>query len=410
MLPMNLNVLVLAPQPEASGALTAFSFLEEEVCALARSGLKTHVLSDGPRVDSTQAGVYVHRIPYGRRGREVRDTIRFILHRVPTLLRGPARGPLRKLYHFARLERYAADVVREREIDLIHSHFAWPGGFGGALASMDTGVPVVATFRGMDLIETPELDYGLRRDRFFRRALSVLLRQAKHTTYVSEFLRKQGLALGAREGSATVIRKGVDLAQFRPVADRTSYRQALGYPRPLILSVGGLIPLKGVAYTLRALRRLDEGQDFTFVVCGDGDERGNLERLAAELGIQDKVHFVGRVPRDEIARYFAATDLFVHSALWEAAGNVLVEAMASGRPIVCSDAGGPSEYVVDGETGFVVPPGDVDRLAGKIQFLLRSPGVADKMGARGRQRAENHFSYEGMISQIAQVYHDALAG
>ena len=92
----------------------------------------------------------------------------------------------------------------------------------------------------------------------------------------------------------------------------------------------------------------------------------------------------------------------------EAAGNVLFEAMASGRPVVCTDAGGPGEYVVDGQTGFVVPVADPEALASRIGMLLDDPALGDRLGVEGRRRTIDEFDYDRMVSDLLEVYREVL--
>ncbi len=422
-----MKVLYLTPQPLDGTRFTSVSFLEEELEALADSGLDMHVLSEsgatshdgsgGSRASggSTARGaIRAHVIPPGRDVPEAIGTLGSLLKQIPRLGGGALTLPARTGFHFQRVERFAARVVREEGIDVIHSHFGWPGGWGGIQASLATGIPVVATFRGMDLNLKLDFEYGLRRDRHFRTALPFLLRRAALTAYPSEYMRAKGLELGAPKDRTRVVLQGVDTERFRPAGDsdrRALKRRLLGGTgkEALLLSVGMLVRHKGVHHTLDALSRLDRETDWTLVVCGEGPELKRLEEDAERLGLGSRIRFIGYVDRDRIPDYFAAADIHVHSALFEAAGNVLLEAMASGRPVVCSDAGGPPDYVVDGETGWIVPPADPGAMALAIQRLLDSPELADRMGMRGRARAERRLQYGAMIDRIRTVYREAIS-
>jgi glycosyltransferase involved in cell wall biosynthesis len=133
-----------------------------------------------------------------------------------------------------------------------------------------------------------------------------------------------------------------------------------------------------------------------------------LEQQAGQLGIAGSVIFRGRVSREEIRLAFSRADLFVHGSVIEASGNALLEAMASGLPIVCTDAGGPSEYVEHGVTGFVVPVGDAQAMADKIGRLLSDAALRREMGFQGRRRAELEFKYESMIMATIRLYNSLL--
>jgi glycosyltransferase involved in cell wall biosynthesis len=205
----------------------------------------------------------------------------------------------------------------------------------------------------------------------------------------------------------------VDLAHFRPLPaakDRTDLKRRLGLPDgPMILTVAGLVRRKGVHHLLEAAARLRETHEFSVVVCGDGGERERLQRLSETLGLGPRTHFRGRVDRQQIASYFSACDVFVLASTIEAAGNVLLEAMAAARPVVCTASGGPAEYVRDGETGYVVPVGDVAALAARIGTLVGDPALADRLGERGHRVAQGRHGFERMISDIVAIYRDVLA-
>jgi glycosyltransferase involved in cell wall biosynthesis len=117
----------------------------------------------------------------------------------------------------------------------------------------------------------------MRRDASMEHAIRALIRRADRTTYVSDYLRRIGLSLGADPATATTILKGVDLERFQPAPDRAALRLRLGIQGPLILSVGGLQKLKGIHYVLEALATLKATHAFTYVVVGDGEERQALQ-------------------------------------------------------------------------------------------------------------------------------------
>jgi glycosyltransferase involved in cell wall biosynthesis len=404
-----LKVLYLLPQPKDAGRIGAYTFLDEEVRGLADAGIDAYVLSTATPADVTVGRVHL-------RSSSARESLSAQVGAAAFLARSadgiPSLNMLQPVssYRQARLEHLAAAIVKEEGIDLIHSHFAWPQGFGGSLAQAATQRPLVASLRGTDILLDETIGYGRRVDPAFDRALRRLLKSADRTVYYSNYMRDRGVALGARPEAARVIRKGVDLGQFTVVPDRVAVRRELGLGDvPMVLTVAGLIERKGIHHILAALAQI-RAVPFTFVVCGDGPERPRLEALARELGIADRVRFVGRIDRDTIAKYFGACDVFVLASILEAAGNVLFEAMAAGRPVVCTDSGGPGEYVVEEETGFVVPVGDTAALADRIWLLLKNPELQDLLGAEGRRRALSEFNYDRMVADLVDVYDEVLSG
>jgi glycosyltransferase involved in cell wall biosynthesis len=403
------KVLYLVPQPKRPDRIGAYTFIDEEVEALAAAGIDALVLSTAAPFDARHRGVQLRSALSRRSPLRNVGTAAFLLRQV-TNVPGRNLTSLVKTFRTARLEHVAADIVRREKVDLIHSHFAWPQGFGGMLAHSATRRPLVATLRGTDILLEPSIQYGRRTDPCFDRAVRRLLRLADRTVYFSRYMRDKGLALGARPEAARMIRKGVDLTQFTVAADRPALRAELGLgSAPMVMTVAGLIPRKGVDHIIEALASLGGSREFTFVVCGEGPERPALEALASQRGMTDRVRFVGRVDRSMMPRYFAACDIFVLASIVEAAGNVLFEAMAAGRPIVCTDSGGPPEYVRDGETGFVVAVGDRGAMAARIGQLLDDAGLQDRLGAEGRRRTIGEFGYQRMVQDIIAVYDETLA-
>ena len=403
-----MKVLYLIPQPKRPDRLGAYSFLDEEIEALAAAGVQPYVLSTAAPADTERRGVRVISMAARTSGVVRAGAAAFLARHLRSVPGGNVCHPL-KLYRPARSEHMAAAIVKRERIDLVHSHFGWPQGFGGLLTKAATGIPLVATLRGTDILLDPSIGYGRRADASFDRAVRRLLRGADRTVYFSNYMREQALALGARPEAARLIRKGVDLTHFKVAEDRMALRRELGLgERPMILTVAGLIPRKGVHHILQALARPGQRTDFDLVICGDGPERGRLEALTAQLGLTGRVVFTGQVDRKTIPKYFAACDVFVLASVVEAAGNVLFEAMSAGRPVVCTNSGGPQEYVRNGETGYVVPVGDVDALASRIRQLLADPALQDRLGSEARRVTIGEFDYARMVSDLIEVYRELV--
>ena len=403
-----MKVLYLAPPPKRKGPLTAYSFLDEEITALAGAGIRAYVLSRRAKTPVEDRGVVRCPLPADRTLGARARSLRFLLTSSPSM---PAANLLafREWYWAGRIERAATELVRREKVDLIHSHFAWPDGLGGSLTKRKTGVPLVACLRGADILSDPTIEYGARKRAFFDRNVRRLLPRADRTLYFSDFMKAAAVRLGADANHARTLHKAVDLSHFVPVADRARAREELGFGRkPMILSVGALIPRKGIDVILEALAHLRNDMDFSFVVCGEGPEREALQSLARRLSLQDRLHLVGRVSREEIPRFFGACEVFVLASVVEAAGNVLFEAMGAARPIVCTASGGPAEYVEDGITGFVVPVRDSVALAARLRTLLADPELRDRLGREGQRRALTKYAYPRLVRDIIAVYEEVL--
>jgi glycosyltransferase involved in cell wall biosynthesis len=405
---IRMRVLVLAPPSPKPGRLTRFSFIDEELQGLARVGVQPFVLTPAVEEETLVGSVRLLPIPrdhiWKKRARSLG-----LMARHRALIPAACLLDVANCVHRVRVEDAMRRAVEDHGIDVINSHFGPFVGFGGLLARAETGVPLVVTFRGMDLLRDDALDYGLRRAGFYDAALSALTRGADVTTYASDFMREAGLRVGADPATAITIRKGVDLNHFAVAPDREALRAELGVARPMILTVAGLIRRKGVDTILRALGRLRDSHDFTLVVCGRGPEASALRKLAGDLGLADRIDFRGHVPRDEIQRYFAACDVFVLASRIEAAGNVLLEAMAAGRPVVTTASGGPAEYVRNDRTGFVVPVDDDSAMSERIGLLLDEPALQDRLGTEGRRVADKEHEYGALLRGFRDAYGQARA-
>jgi glycosyltransferase involved in cell wall biosynthesis len=398
----------MPPAGRVASALSRYTFLDEEIRALAAAGIEVYVLSAADNADSDHGRIHVRSLPpdsLEERGR----SLAFLLRHANRV--GIANiVDVTRCYRSVRIERFAAHLIGREKIGLIHSYFGWPRGFGGQLAKAETQVPLVAGLRGSDVNTLSSLNYGFRLDPFFDRAFRRLLTTADATISVSEFVRQQALALGADPFTSRVILKGVRLDQFRRSRNRTEARAKVGAgPDPVILAVAGFLPIKGLNHVLDALALVRRsGRPFTFLLCGEGPQRTALEHQVRRLELSDCVKFCGRVSRSDIASYFAAADLLVHGSIIEASGNVLLEALASGVPVVCTDAGGPAEYVTDGVSGFVVPVADPVAMARRIGELIDDPPARDRLGRQAREQAERKFAYERMIAETLRVYESII--
>ena len=404
----SVKILYLVPQPKRPDRIGAYTFLDEEIQALAAAGITAYVLATAAPSDAWCGKVGL--LSFDRRAAAA-GPVAITAFGATQVGRIPWQNLLNPVQAFrtARIEYVASQMIRELDVDLVHSHFAWPQGSGGALARAASGRPLVASLRGTDILVDRSIDYGRRVQAGFDRALRRLLATADCTVYFSNYMREQGVALGARPERTRVIRKGVDLSQFGVAADRRALRAELGLEdRPMLLTVAGLIPRKGIHHILASLSRLRDTHDFTFVVCGDGPERARLEALSQELGLRSRTRFLGQVDRQTIPKYFAACDMFLLASIMEAAGNVLFESMASGRPVVCTDSGGPGEYVCDGETGYVVPVGDPDAMAARVRELLDDPARCEALGREAHRRTVGEFDYDCMVADLIAVYDETL--
>jgi glycosyltransferase involved in cell wall biosynthesis len=222
---------------------------------------------------------------------------------------------------------------------------------------------------------------------------------------VNESDRERLIQWGVPTHKVVTIPNGIALTNFEGLVDVGDLRQALGLPgeRPLVMQVGRLSAQKHpLAFVEGAAQVVRECPDVRFALIGDGPLRDVAAAHIRELDLEGHVHLLGW--RDEAFRLVAAADVVSLTSRWEGTPYALLEAMAWSRPVVATAVNGCPEIVVDGVTGFLVPPGDTTAWARRMIDLLNDPAQASAMGRQGRKRVEERFTLQQMIAGIEMQY------
>ncbi len=247
----------------------------------------------------------------------------------------------------------------------------------------------------------------------FRRLLPVRLvqgllwRQVEAGIAISEALRQFMIRVEfAPPDRVQTVRYGLEPSgvQVEPGA-RQKLRAELNLEpqTPLLGSVCRLTEQKGLRYAIQAFAQVAAQIPMAhYIMAGDGPLRATLEQQVADLGLKDRVHFLGW--RNDAQSLLAAIDVLIMSSLWEGFGLVLLEAMAVSTPIIASRVSALPEIVVDGETGALVPPADPQALAEAMLKMLKDPEQVRRLGSQGRRRLETEFSVERMVQNTLKVY------
>jgi glycosyltransferase involved in cell wall biosynthesis len=292
-----------------------------------------------------------------------------------------------------------AQRLRAQRADVFHAHLGWPLGAKWALAAAVLA-RVPATVATVHLIPP-----GFELDRSSLVQLRALAAGVGRQIAVSRAIARELVTrFGWPQRKVTVIPNAVAAERFDD-ADGSALRMQLAGDRPLILTCARLDPQKDHATLLAAATELPEA---VLALAGDGPERGALEQRAAELGVADRVRFLGF--RKDIPELLAACDVFALPSLYEGNPIAVLEAMAAGRAIVTSAIPGTDEVIDDGRTGRLVPPGDAAALAGALRGLLDDPHERAQLGARARECVRREFSPAAISGQVTAVYEELLAG
>jgi glycosyltransferase involved in cell wall biosynthesis len=294
-------------------------------------------------------------------------------------------------------------TLRSRHYDLIHTH-DFKTDVLGLIAGRLMHVPVIATAHGYPR--------AIRRNEIYRRLDIVVLRLCRHVVCVSDSIREELCVAGLRPDRLSVVYNGITVAEIRARAEHAAHtlRDDL-HLQPddvIVMTVGRLSSEKGHRYLMQAMPDvLAANPRIRLVVVGDGLLRQNMTRQAAELGIAERVFFLGF--RSDVPALMAQCDLLVNPSVGEALGNVILEAMALGKPVIGTTAGGMREVIEHGETGLIVPFADSHALADAIRQLAADPQRLRAMGERGRARVLSDFTVERMAEGLAEVFRRSIA-
>lgn len=292
--------------------------------------------------------------------------------------------------------------------EVAHAHF-WMSGLATLTAAPALGIPVLQTFHALGVVKrryqgaadtSPPARPGLEQS-IADRADRVI---ATCTDEVFELAR-----MGVPRTRTSVIPCGVDLDRFTPDGPRATRSR-----RHRIVSVGRLVPRKGFDIAITAVARL---RDTELVLVGGPDdgrlaedpEAQRLSALAAELGVADRVHLLGQVPRTEMAPLLRSAEVVVCTPWYEPFGITPLEAMACGVPVVAAAVGGLTDTVVDGVTGRLVTPRAPGELADAIEGLLNAPQTRAEFGRAGRERVRARYSWERITAETLRAYRRVAA-
>lgn len=235
-------------------------------------------------------------------------------------------------------------LIREGfDFDLIDAHYYYPDGVAASFLAKWLGKPFVVTARGTDLSLIPQYARP-------RRLILQTAQRAAASIGVCHALMDQLAKLGADRTKLHVMRNGVDLLRFQPI-DGTTARKRLALPidKRILLSVGLLIERKGHHIAIEALKSLPE--DVNLIIAGSGPEQASLEKLAEDLGITDRVRFIGQIANEDLKWWYSAADALVLCSSREGWANVLLEAMACGTPVIATNIWGTPEIVTTRASG-----------------------------------------------------------
>ena len=340
--------------------------------------------------------------PEGELLKKVGGLTAFEIVETPLLVR--ELHPYRDLAAFFWLKRF----FRERQFDVVHTHSSKAGIIGRAAARAAGTALVVHTIHGQAFhpYEKPWRNF------MYKTAERWAARKSDRILAVAQAMVDQCVEAGIADRSMyAVVRSGMELEPFLNAQPDPALRRSLGIPDgcPVVGTLARLFPLKGYEDFMPAAAEVASAfPDARFLIVGDGVLKDSLAAEVSRLGFGGRFVFAGLVPPHEVHRYLALMDVLVHLSLREGLPRSVVQALATGKPAVTFALDGAPEVVLDGETGRLLAPGDVQGVAAAIKALLGNRPLAGRLGEAGRRFVAERFDWRLMVDLIEKEYFSRL--
>jgi glycosyltransferase involved in cell wall biosynthesis len=300
-----------------------------------------------------------------------------------------------------------SSLLRKNKPDVIHTH-QYPVFFSdvSAMVSCLRHVPLLLH---VHVISEPKSVFSGLVSKLYYKSIGRLPFKGACTIVTPSFAyRKMLVEMGIESKKLKVIPYSVDLARFHPDNSGEEFKKRYDCDGSnVILSVGRLNYQKGFSYLLKAISIVVQKlPGLKLVIVGDGEQFSYLKELSQSLGLCDSVIFTGLIPQTEMPEAYGAADVFVLPSIFESFGIALIEAQATGKPVVCTRVGGVPEALLEGKSGFVVEAKEPMQLAKALITLLCNRNLAKSMGKEGRRYVENRFEWRKNVDQMLEIYEE----
>jgi len=316
--------------------------------------------------------------------------------------------PINPLFDYLAYKSLSEHFEREK-YDVIHTHSSKAGIIGRMAASnvrKQKISKVVHTIHGLAF----DKYQSFLKNKMYIAAEKFCAKKSDKIISVCDTMSNQAVEAGIASSELfTTIYSGFDIEKFIAARDKKKeMRKKLAIPENIVvlLAIGRLFNMKGAEDFLTVVENLSDSYDSPIkgIMIGDGPLRNSLENRAKENLSKNGVMFTGLLPPDEIPDWIAAADIIVHASLREGLARILVQGLATGKPVVSYDIGGAKEVIADGENGFIVKPGDEKSLTEKVNRLLKSKGLLLSLTEGAKETDLTNFSSEVMVEKLEKLY------
>ena len=296
---------------------------------------------------------------------------------------------------------FAKKLIKKNKYDLSHSFFTVPCGFVSFLIKKEYNIPYVVSLRGSDVPGYSDRFVFLYK--IIKPLIKLIWKNSFAVIANSEGLKELAQKTNPKQ-VVGIIYNGIDIENFKPKPEARPVNNFI-----ITLGASRVTERKGIDYLIKALANLvPQYSQLLLRVMGEGDARESLEKLAKDLELEKNIEFIGRIPRENTAPYYQEASIFVLPSFNEGMSNAMLEALASGLPLIATNTGGTSELVEEGVNGFIVKMKDSQDLADKIEILMKDEDLRKRMGENSRKKAED-MSWEKVAEEYTKLYYKTKA-
>lgn len=323
----------------------------------------------------------VHVVTKHTKNMQLLERRHFAIHYVKNRL-----SWLRGIRFFTNFFSFVVEI-RKFQPEMIYARSFTPAGVIATFYSKSYNIPCFVQCEGIDVLALPL---------WFKKTLGYFV--VKYATRIISATKDMAKKLAQDYGrkDVVIIENGVNSSEFE-----NAKAKDLAYEKPRVIFVGRIDENKGVEYLIKAFLQVRKNRkSASLLIVGDGPLKKKLEN---KYGSMNDIHFLGRIPHEEISEYLAACNLFALPSIFEGQGLVLMEALASGLPIIASDLSGISELIVDGKNGMLTKAGDENELAEKIELILDDIKLQRKMRANNLKKGQLH-DWKNICKQYIKLF------
>lgn len=295
------------------------------------------------------------------------------------------------------IKKITSKLYKEFKFDLIHAHVALPDGYGAIMLNEHFNKPLLTTIHGQDM------NYTVNLDEDFKNKVVHVFEKSNKVIFVSNKLKREAENITGQKNNYAVIPNGIELNDIVSKKSKSISQEFHG--KRYILVVGNLIKTKGIDYAIKAFSNIhNDYEDLNLVIIGRGIERENLEKLAFENGVADKVIFKGALPHNIVMEYMKNCYIFVLPSYKEGFGVVYIEAMAHEKLVIGCKGEGIEDVIENFKDGILMEPRNLEDLTNKMKYVLENDSIRKDIERNAKIKVETKYTWTQSANSLYSEY------